>query len=440
MEKSDFSSFMRNMLQALESLLKAPSGSFLFAECSQIEERSHFGFFREFNQYGITYCIGVRADLLAQCGEYRFLLNLAVKEVYDLVSDGEMFRRSASTVSGKWAYDYSVHDWHEPETLAHQVHELISHQAFSWIRRGLGLDPLVMSHIADMDYETDAARGMFIFHTGEPDNDCETYRFCPEPDVFFSEKNERFIRKQLAGAGDDGMMFTRDDVDYAAKYAYHGYLVLPDIDATANRKKQFVSVLLMRGGGWVLQIDERPILYIKHRDVYLPSDDLDSVKEIIDEEFGVGTAESLSIVLEALRRQKHGTSAIFLDLKDQASKEMVERLEKYGRALRIEDVHINEEGAARLERLLKQVSRIDGAQIFDLDTMCVCYVNTIVDGFALTPGQRDCGARHNALKSAIANLANQDSTKVAKAVAVIFSEDGEISAVSASQCRQLLRE
>ena len=127
LEKSDFSSFMRNMLQALESLLKAPSGSFLFAECSQIEERSHFGFFREFNQYGITYCIGVRADLLAQCGEYRFLLNLAVKEVYDLVSDGEMFRRSASTVSGKWAYDYSVHDWHEPETLAHQVHELISH-------------------------------------------------------------------------------------------------------------------------------------------------------------------------------------------------------------------------------------------------------------------------------------------------------------------------
>lgn len=440
MEESAFTIFMCKMLRTLESLLKAPSGSFLFAERGQAKKCGYFDFPKELDLYGTAYCIGVRTDLLARCGGCRFLLNLAAQEICDLVSDGEMFRSRADAASGKWAYDYSVHDWHGPETLARQVYELISHQAFSWIRRCLGLDPLVMSYIADMDYETDAARGMFVFRTGELDNDCETYRLCPKPEVFFEEESTRFIRKQLAGAGDDCMLFTRDDAGHAVKYAYRGYLVLPNLDEAPNRKKQLVSVLLRRGRGWVLQIDEQPILYIKHRDVYLPSDDLAPVRKMIDAEFSTGTAERVSVVLEALRSQKHGTSVIFLDLKDQASGEMVERLEKYGRALRVEGVHINKEEAARLERLLKQVSRIDGALICDLDTMRVCYVNAIVDGFVLIPGRKDCGARHNALESAIANLANQDSTKTVKAVAVIYSEDGGISAVSASQCRQLLKD
>lgn len=436
LEGPDFITFVSTMLQMLERLLKAPSGSFLFAKRNQAIGCGHLYFFREIELDGVAYFIGVRTDWPARCGGYLLLLDLAAQEVCDHVSDGEMFRPSAAP--GKWAYDYSVHDWHTPESLAHQVYEAISQQAFSWIRRCLGLDPLVMSHIADMSYETDAARGTFVFRTGQADDRCGTYRLCPKPDVSFEESSARFIRKQLAGAGDDSVLFVRDNADYQTKYVYCGYLVCPESDEAHEPKKQPVTVLLTRGGGWVLQIDERPVLFIKHRDVCLPSDDLDPVRETIDAEFGVGTAECVSVVLETLREQEHGTSAIFLNLKDPASREMAERLEKTGRALRVEDVHINEKEGARLARFLKQVSRIDGAQICDLDAMCVRYVNAIVDGFALIPGQRDCGARHNALTGAIANLC-QNSTDETKAVAVIFSEDGGISAISTSECRQMLK-
>lgn len=436
LEGPDFITFMSTMLQMLEGLLKAPSGSFLFVKYDQAVECGQLYFFREVELDGTVYRIGVHTDWPSRCTGYLFLLDLAAQEVCDHVSDGEMFRPSAAP--GKWAYDCSVHDWHTPESLARQVHEVISQAAFSWIRRCLGLDPLVMSRIADMSYETDAARGRFVFQTGQADDICETYQLCPEPDVFFDEESARFIRKQLAGAGDNSVLFVRDNGSHQTKYVYRGYLVCPELDEAHASKKQPVTVLLTRGGGWVLQIDEQPILSIKHRDVCLPSDDLAPVRETIDAEFGAGVAERMSTVLEALREQKHGTSAIFLNLKDPASWEMAERLEKTGRALRVEDLHINKKEGARLARFLKQVSRIDGAQICDLDTMCVRYVNAIVDGFALIPGQRDCGARHNALMGAIANLC-QNSTDETKAVAVIFSEDGGISAISTSECRQILK-
>lgn len=440
MEESNFAMFMSSVIQKLESLLTAPSGSFIFAKHSQTIKCSHSYFFRELSLYGTTFRIGFRTDWPTQCGGYRFLLNLAIQEICDLVLDDGMFRSNADATSGKWAYDYFAHDWHTSDTLARQVYELVSQQAFSWIHQCLGLDPLVMSHIADMSYETDTARGMFVFQTGKLDSNCETYQLCPKPNVYFTKESERFIRKQLAGAGEDCMLFTRESADCKTGYKYCGYLVLSKSGAISSKKKLPISALLMRSGGWVLQINEQPILYIKHRDVYLPSDDLDAVRKTIDAEFGLGTAEKVSVVLEALRTQKHGTSVIFLDLKDQASLKMMTRLEENGRALRIEDAHINKEGAMRLERLLKQVSRVDGAQICDINSMCVCYVNAIVDGIARIPGRRECGARHNALESAIANLAAQDSTKKVKAVAVIFSEDGGISSVSASQCRRLLKD
>ena len=443
MDGLDFTKFMNTMLQTLEDSLNAPRGSFLFEESNETMKYEQFDLFREVDVHGAAYCVGFRMDLSAGCGGYRFLLNLAVQEICDLISDGEMFRRSADVASGKWAFDLSVRNWHNPETLSRQIHENISHQAFSWLRRCLGLDPFIMSGIADMIYESDAARGRFVFWTGKLDDNFETYQLCPEPDVFFTKQNTRFIRKQLAGAGDDYMLFSRDNADFGTEYAYRGYLALSKSGTASKGKKLPVSVLLLRGGGWVLQIDERPILCIKHANVYLPPDELTPVKKAIDHEFGKDTAESVSAVLEALRSQKHGTSIIFLKLTDQASLEMVKRLEENGRALRVEDVHTNKEGDeadAYWDRFLRQVSRVDGTQIFDLDTKRVCYVNAIVDGLALIPGRRDCGARHNALEGAIANLVDrEDAAKKVKAVAVIFSEDGGISAVSASRCRELLK-
>lgn len=437
MHGKSFAAFMGEMLEELEKKLHAPSGSFIYLKDSMLTGGGPAYSYREIPMHGVSYYIGFRVDWPVECEGYRFLLNLVAEEVCDIVFDAEIFRENGSKQGDRWAFDYAGRKWHTAKTLAAQIYERICYHVFPWISRCLGIDPLSLSHIADMAYEADTAEGTIIFQTGDLDSRYKTYRIHPYQDVYFSPENERFVRKQLAGAGANSLLFVRANTDHQAQYTYKGYLVPPENDS--DRRNLFVSVLLKRGGNWVLQISGKPMLQIQHRDVFLPEDDLSLVKESIDNEFGAGTSQRLSIVLDALHEQKHGTSVIFLNMKDRVSQEMMARLEKNGRALRIEDIHINgEEGRANLKESLESISRIDGALICDLQTMSILYVNVIVDGLALTFGRRDCGARHNALESAIVNLAHQDKSKAVKALAVIFSEDGGISSFSASQGYKLL--
>lgn len=431
MDGKAFTVFMNEMLKALEKLLKAPKSSLVFLEDGTlIKDYSYF--YRDVFIYGTLYRIGFRTDWSTECEGYRFLLDLAAREVHDTIFDMDIFRHNGNGQGDKWAFNLMERKWHTTETLAAQIHDKIGSNVFSWIRRCIGLNPFSLSHIADMAYEADAAEGMIVFQTGEMDDCYEVYRIQPKSGIPFIAENERFVRKQLAGTGKNSLLFVRENTDYEAQYIYKGYLIYPS--DCPDKEKLFSSVILKRGGNWLLQINERPVLHIKHRDVFLPTDDLVSIKERIDEEFGPGTSGKLSFVLEALHKQKHGTSVIFLNMKDRASREMMARLEENGRALRIEDVHIDKENGTRLKEILESISRIDGALICDLNTMRVLFVNAIVDGLALAPGRRDCGARHNALESAIVNLAHQDKSKTVKAFAVIFSEDGGISGISASQC------
>ena len=55
MEESNFAMFMSSVIQKLESLLTAPSGSFIFAKHSQTIKCSHSYFFRELSLYGTTF-------------------------------------------------------------------------------------------------------------------------------------------------------------------------------------------------------------------------------------------------------------------------------------------------------------------------------------------------------------------------------------------------
>ncbi|MDE7243170.1 MAG: hypothetical protein K2O18_04220 [Oscillospiraceae bacterium] len=433
-----FTSYMWDVLKVLEKSLNAPKDSLVFYEVDQRVNNGHVYSDVKFPARSMTFCIGFRTDWPPACEGYRFLLNLAAREVRDIVCDSGLFRLTSNGNKNRWAFNPAGHRWHTPETFANQIYERICSHVFTWLRSCLGLDPFSLSHIVDMNYETDAASGRIIFHTGALADYTNVYKITSSSSLLVDlcMENTRFIRKQLAGAGKNALLFVRKSADSTANYSYEGYIAPPNGNLCLDDR--FLSVQLKRDGNWILYLNDRPILHVRHRDVFLPSDELSAVRENIDREFGTGTAAKLSIVLDALHKQRHGTSVIFLNMNDPSAQEMMNRLYQNGRALRIENMHIDGTGGPDIESILESISRVDGAFVCDLQSMCILFVNVLVDGLALAPGRSDCGARHNALESAIVNLTH-NAPKTVRAVAVIFSEDGGISSISASECRTKLQ-
>lgn len=441
-----FEGFMEEVIRNLERKLKAPEYSLLFLRNADPENPPQAYFCREIcfdDEEELNYLIGFRKCPPGESAGSRFLLDVAVKELFLLFSDPVRFRQRGkiqNAPADRWFYDHTCHRWHCSHTLAQVVYEAICQDAFQQISACLNVSLLTVSSIANMAYEKDDAKGCIVFYSGPPEKLTYSTHAYPCGKISFCEENRRFIRKQFAGAGDDGLLFISEGTGSDQAYIYHGYL------AEASLKNAFIEARLHGKGIWDLYIGGRPLFRVKSRDLFMLDDPLAPVIKDIITEFGFGTAAELTPALRALAEQGHGTSIIILDTQDKASQDMLERLKESGRALRIEDIRIapfpaSKDEADSLCKLLKNISRVDGALICDYREKCIRYVNVIVDGLALLTDQTfyAFGSRHNALFTAIANLVDQDETGKIKAAAVIFSEDGDVSCVSASYCRAILR-
>lgn len=430
MEERTFLEFLQEFARKLEARLRAPETSLLFQESGGSEALKKSYVWQAVSACGETCELGYRTVWPKGFEGSRFLLELAVREICLLFDDPNFFRRGGD---GHWCFYPYAHDWHTPETLAGAVYELICARTFQRLHDSFCIDPLSVSRVAGMAYESRSAKGEIAFHTGDPRNAGKVISVYPHKPVPFTGENARFIRKQFAGVGENSLLFTRDDPGQS--YVYAGYLEAGG--------RTFLSVRLKRDGMWVLSVGGRPILQVESRDVFLPEDPIGQAKRCLRAEFGAGAAGRLTPVLKALCGHKHGTSVIFLNGEDEASRRMLDRLEQSGRALRIEAVHIMGQGGgkkarAAFDRLLGDIACVDGAFVFDYLTCRLLFANVIVDGFAILAGRPDCGARHNALESAITTLTALDPSRQVKAAAVIFSEDGGISTVTAADCRKKL--
>lgn len=424
---------MGETMRYLEMYLNAPEGTILFVGKSQIEERHKTGYCNRVVEAGGggTYIVSFRSSWPYPYQGNRFLLDMAAKEIGALFQDPSLY-------NGGWFYDYASHRKHAPRTLARSVYERVCQMTFLQMRSCLGIDLLDISCIAGMAYEKDAAVGSLVFYTGKPAASPEVSQVLPCHAVEFSQENQNFIRKQFAGIEErGGLLFVREGTGQGQPYYYCGYVTEKFI------KGAFVSVKMESRESWILLIEGKPIFRVKSRDVFMLNDPFERVNREIDAELGDGIAEKLQPVLRALKRQTHGSSVIFLDMGDSCAREMMENLEQKGRALRVKDIAIHEggdESLDALETLIKSIARVDGALIWDYQAQQLIYINAIIDGLALLPGERAFGSRHNAVASGIATLAWKDTSGLTKAIAVIFSEDGGISSVSVSHCRQKLKE
>lgn len=433
MEESTFLSFLCKFVRELKTRLRAPENSLIFQESGDPAALKKSHIWRTVSACGQTCELGYRTVWPKGFEGSRFLLELAVQEISLLFDDPNFFCRGGN---GHWCFYPYAHDWHTPETLARAVYELICARIFQRLHNSFGIDPLSVSCVAGMAYESQSAKGEIVFHTGSRRSAGKIASAWPHEPVPFTEENARFIRKQFAGVGENSLLFTR--ADPGQSYVYAGYL--------EAGKRPFLSVQLKRGGMWTLSVNSRPILQVKFRDVFLPEDPISQAECCLSDEFGAKTAGKLTPVLKALCGHRHGTSVIFLDGKAKSSRRMLDRLEQSGRALRIRAVHIIGRNTGKrkrresFDRLLGNIACVDGAFVFDYRTCRLLYVNAIVDGLALLPGRPECGARHNALESAITTLIALDPSCPVKAAAVIFSEDGGISTVTATDCRKKLDE
>lgn len=421
----------REMLGVLEKLLHSPKGSISFVASSTPLPNTIY-------RRQATGSNGKIFDFVLTGTPYSY--NPLLCRTVDILVESYQ-NWSYSLGADRWFYDYARKRNNSPESLAKTIYQDLYSRLFEFYGGAFGIDFDIITTLAEAAYEKDAAVGRLFFYTGQLSNEQLTQWCIPvfHHPVPMCAKNVRHMRKLLAGTGNDknnpignsGLLFVRETE--SGEYNCYGYI------KQDFYTKVLVSVYIDGLGGWKLNIGDQASFCIKDNRAFLPPSLLEGVREKLEKELGKEYGD-LFPVLEALSVQGHGTSVVFLDLDKKGSYAgwWMQKLAKQGRAVSVDPIPLQSIGSnLELQAMLKNISRIDGAVVVDFPHMEIRYTNVIVDGMAVISGRPDAGARHNALRAFVANLAKGWNHERSPAVfACIFSEDGGISVETASDCRQ----
>lgn len=334
--------------------------------------------------------------------------------------------------SGEW-FPYGFGEgFHTPESLAWELYNDTSTEVERQYEYITQIDFGLIESLVDMTYESESLVGQlgFFLHD-EPSGTKENMTASFQQKLSFRYEELRQIRKLLAGAGDDMLIFAYDDDE--KKYVCKGYMLgTEDVPIRIEFKR----------GGWILRYNGRALFKASatHRLKVIESP-LQMVYIALEKEFGsrvryeFETGDNGSPILTAFQGQSHGSSLIFLDLKQSDSKEWIHTLVNNFRAFPVEG--LNPEVKKHIdEKRLTALGRMDGAYVVDVSTKEVSHLSVIVDGLAIVEGLIDAGARRNSLLMWVTNLItlflmrNGGSKRLdnrPKVVAVAFSEDGTIN-------------
>lgn len=428
---SDFLMQTQEMLKVLEKLIHAPKGSLSIANSSTVLPHTIYrrqAFFFNDASFDFVLTGSPSSRNLLLCHTVNVLMEYYQNSSY---LQGE----------GRWFYDYAKKKDNSPESLAKIIYQELYVLLVEFYGGALGIDFDIMTALAKAAYEKDAAVGRLFFYTGELSSVeleqwCRPVLYQPVP---LCTENVRHMRKLLAGTGNEedgkpgnsGLLFVRDtDTE---EYNFRGYI------REEFYQKVFTSVCIDGKGGWELRLDGKNAFCITSNRAYLPPSSLDGMREKLEEELGKKYG-GLFPVLEALSAQGHGTSIVFLDLDKKGSfaGKWMKDLARRDRAVAVRPIQLQSiANDPELQAMLKNISRIDGAIVVDYPHGEIRYTNVIVDGKTVVSGRADAGARHNALRAFVANLAKGGEHDPSPVVfACIFSEDGGVSVETAAGCRK----
>lgn len=331
----------------------------------------------------------------------------------------------SAVISSLGPRDFATLLYHEiKETLERRCYKLLGFEV-NWIDR-----------LSLMRYEGDSLVGKIVLECSD-DASFDTVRNMLCPQVCADERglelngdNLRQICKLMVGSGSGALLFHRQG-DGNSQYQCMGYVSKGDLET-------FPYYIEITGTlEWTLYAFGRAEFHYSYDKPQALPDSMAALLCGITEEFGVDNSvcEKYRVALSAIAKQKHGTSAIFVDMSDDGSRIMGERLEnlyKKKRALKGDSLCLDNPAGAQI---WTNLARMDGAFVADIITGELLYLTVIVDGQACIDGDNARGARFNSLKNFVADISKrtrEDEGKKLKAMAAIFSEDGGVDVVRAS--------
>lgn len=426
------------MLDQLAELLCAPKDTFRYQEGICAEQDACHRIVSD--SAGNCAVVSTNCD---QTVAWRFLAGRTLDEV----------ARNIQLARGSgWFYNYSHSTWHTPKSLAESIYDRINARIFVDGEGFFGFRFQDVTDISEMTYEGETAYGSLLFlpngATAPPICGIKLAHCFEHGVTLFQPSQLKYIRKLLAGAGNpgrhkqdrQGLVFIQEGNNET--YRCIGYVPEKDVD-------QFPVRAHINGHGkWILTLAGQDVVQIKGRQVRFPRNPIEESREALKTELQICSEseqspndppcfERYQQFIEMLGRQHHGTSAIFLDLRNSVVAEHMKNLEMHCRAQRVEpwsvlDMKPDDDRAGAVGG----ISRIDGCFIVDYTTGTLEFINVIVDGQAVVDGSLASGARRNSIPGFLANLVKKCPD--IKAVAFLFSEDGDLTVIRGSElARQL---
>lgn len=433
MELQEKISFTQKTLRTLEKYLLAPEECLLVLSKKELNaQKGGLFYFRPAfwaenelqNGEMCLYYFALCGDRLSRFGKTRSSLLLC--QVVDKLS--EIFVNDVRIQDNKISYFSSHGDVDDdPEVLAEYIFTGLFKSVETFYEQTLGFSFATITAVAERAYEGDAALGRIVLHSSDEDlSEACLLQTVEKPAVLLEPGSARLIRRLLAGAGKNGLLFIRTD----GKYQFRGYLKL-DTEPEADLDPDMPAVIRIDGkGAWTLVLAGQRVFKVKGNRVYMPLCPQETMGRFLTDRLGEEFCDLLP-ALEVLSQQKHGTSAVLLNLDVEYVHTWMDNLAQCGRAFQVKPIPLwaGSDQWEEVKQLLKSVSRIDGTIIVHYPTREIRYISAIVDGQAVSGGMPDAGARHNALYAFVQNLIKrgEGQPQASPVLAFVFSEDGDIT-------------
>ncbi len=359
--------------------------------------------------------IGLRKDVAPS-----LLLNLLIDVAADRIESGNTFMPPAVgrtnsctaplTSVASTLFIPSVNGPCSPQQWGEDLYRDVQNHLSQSISFGLSLQLALFDSLSTHRYEGAGCRGGLAFE-GDENKDTSSLLNMPIEavgEIPFEKDRLRQIRKLLAGAGDHFLVFQRQGGEYLCR----GYCS-KDVSAQFEWRVRFTDVL-----DWEFYHYEYPLFRFLRNDPKIIQDPIAAVLKDLKGEFGPHYDwVAARPLLESGVAQQHGTALIFMDFQDRHISTWMDRLYQHKRMIRL--------NSCEDERTAVQyLSGMDGAILIDVHTMKVQYFTAIMDGRVFVDGDLSRGARHNSIRTFIADLVRTSPRHSSKLAAVIFSEDG----------------
>ena len=262
-------------------------------------------------------------------------------------------------------------------------------------------------NLACKPYEGAQNKGIIRFAT---DNFEKNAYIKFESNVSCSMQNVREIRKLLEMTDEENPLIVK-------KYEAVGI-------GTAGAGEYFIK--FEGNGKWKLCRKDKGPLFTVEGNVcsFIRSIDTDDFRKKFIHLFPsyANSVTQISKIVEAAKKQRHGTSIIISNRAEEESA----RLCKMKRAIRIQK-YVFFDGSktdTAQEKIIKKFTSIDGALFISPDGVCYA-IGAILDGKAVVIGDTGRGARYNSLNNYV-SWAKEEKDIKAISMAIVISEDQTI--------------